>query len=114
MKNDDPSPRLSWILTFVCVARYGGFGHAARYLGIPQPVASRRIKALEGWLGHQLFERSRPPVLTSHGRTLLPLAKTMISGLYLLQHGRHFPVPPDPTPSEIDKAKALWAMTETV
>jgi len=56
---------------FNLVARYGGFGRAARAAGRPKATLSRRVAELENSLGLRLFERgSRNLKLTQEGRAL--------------------------------------------
>lgn len=56
---------------FNLVARYGGFGRAARAAGRPKATLSRRVAELEASLGVRLFERgSGRPKLTDQGRAL--------------------------------------------
>ncbi|MGE7438503.1 LysR family transcriptional regulator [Kitasatospora sp. NPDC001175] len=64
---------------FVRVGERGSFTLGAEAAGVPQPVASRRIAALERHLGGLLFDRSgRRAVLTPFGRDLLPSAKRLV------------------------------------
>ncbi len=61
---------------FRAVARDGTLTGAARALNISQSAVSTQIKALEGSLGHDLFERSgRNLVLTEAGRIALDHAE---------------------------------------
>ncbi len=56
----------------VALADHGGFGRAARALGVAQPLFSTLIQRLEAAAGEALFER-RPGVrLTRAGESLLP------------------------------------------
>lgn len=64
---------------FVSVSESGSFTRGAEALGIPQPVASRRIAALEDHLGDRLFDRSaRRAHLTPFGRDMLPWAQRLV------------------------------------
>lgn len=57
--------------TFLAVADYGGFGAAARELGVTQSTISRRIAALEARVNHKLIERTtRRVALTEDGLAL--------------------------------------------
>ena len=64
---------------FVHVGERGSFTLGAAAAGVPQPVASRRIAALEKRFGERLFDRAaRRAVLTAFGRDLLPSAKRLV------------------------------------
>lgn len=64
--------------TFLAVAEKHSFSSAAGLLGVGQPTISRRIAALEGRLGCQLFTRGkRGTELTDAGARLLPAAEQM-------------------------------------
>jgi DNA-binding transcriptional LysR family regulator len=64
---------------FVHVSERGSFTVGAAAAGVPQPVASRRIAALEKRFGERLFDRAtRRAVLTAFGRDLLPSAKRLV------------------------------------
>lgn len=59
----------------------GNFTRAAELANITQPAFSRRIKALEAWVGTKLVDRSRQPVtLTAAGSQMLE------AGLQSLAH----------------------------
>ncbi|WP_024506609.1 LysR family transcriptional regulator [Bradyrhizobium sp. ARR65] len=64
---------LVWLEDFLAIAEDGGFSRAAERRHVTQPALSRRIRALEDWLGAPLFERS------SHTLTLTPAGKTFRS-----------------------------------
>ncbi|TDD92766.1 LysR family transcriptional regulator [Saccharopolyspora karakumensis] len=65
---------------FVSVSEFGGFTGGAAAIGIPQPVASRRIAALEKHLGERLFDRSTHRAqLTPFGRSMLPWAQRLVN-----------------------------------
>ena len=66
-------------VAFVNVSERGSFTVGAAAARVPQSVASRRIAALEGRLGDQLFDRSsRKATLTPFGRAMLPSAKRLV------------------------------------
>ncbi|OWQ88637.1 LysR family transcriptional regulator [Roseateles aquatilis] len=59
---------LSWIDDFMVLASTGHFSRAAEERHMTQPAFSRRIRALEEWLGVELFDRSSQPArLTEAG-----------------------------------------------
>lgn len=61
-----------WFNDLANLARTGHFSQAARLSHISQPAFSRRIKAIEDWVGVTLVDRSRHPVtLTSAGTQML-------------------------------------------
>ncbi|HEV7310622.1 LysR family transcriptional regulator [Ensifer sp.] len=63
---------------FLAIARNGTLGAAARALGQSQPTMGRRLKALEGAVGHALFQRtSEGFVLTDEGSAVLSHAERM-------------------------------------
>ncbi|MBR7826778.1 LysR family transcriptional regulator [Actinospica sp. MGRD01-02] len=65
---------------FVHVGEHGSFTAGAAAARVPQPVASRRVAALEEHFGQRLFDRSarRAAVLTTFGRAMLPPAKRLV------------------------------------
>jgi len=65
---------------FIAVAEEGGFGRAARRLGVSQPALTRGIALLESELGRRLFERGpRGAVVTGAGEKLLPHALSILN-----------------------------------
>ena len=67
---------------FVEVARAGGFGAAARRLGLPKSTVSARIQSLEQRLGAQLFKRStRQLALTDEGKAYFDAVAGAIDSL---------------------------------
>ncbi|MBX9801454.1 MAG: LysR family transcriptional regulator [Caulobacteraceae bacterium] len=72
--------RLPEIDAFLCVARYGGFGVAARELGLSQSTVSRRIAQLEARLGTQLVARTTRDVsLTPAGAQFFQRARDAVA-----------------------------------
>ena len=49
---------LIWLDDFLTLASSGSFSRAAQERHMTQPAFSRRIRALEEWLGTELFDRS--------------------------------------------------------
>lgn len=71
---------LKWLEDFAALARTGSFNRAARERNVTQPAYSRRIRALEYWLGVTLFDRSSfPVILTRAGEEFLPRAQALIT-----------------------------------
>lgn len=72
---------------FISVSETGSFTAGAAAAHIPQPVASRRIAALERHLGGRLFDRTtRRPRLTSFGRAMLPSAQRLVHLADAMEH----------------------------
>lgn len=72
---------------FVNVGERGSFTLGAAAARIPQPVASRRIAALERHLGARLFDRStRRATLTRFGRDMLPSARRLVQLAEEMEH----------------------------
>lgn len=66
---------LNWLGDFECLARTLNFTRAANERNVTQSAFSRRIKALESWVGTPLINRSHYPVqLTEAGAQFLPVA----------------------------------------
>jgi DNA-binding transcriptional LysR family regulator len=64
---------LAYLLDFKALAETGGFSRAAFVRNVTQPAFSRRIRALEDWVGAPLFQRGSTPVtLTDAGRAIGP------------------------------------------
>lgn len=55
------SMNLSWLDDFLALVATGNFSRAAEERHMTQPAFSRRIRALEEWLGTDLFDRSTQP-----------------------------------------------------
>lgn len=73
---------LNWLGDFECLARTLNFTRAANERNITQSAFSRRIKALENWVGAPLINRAHYPVqLTDAGSQFLPVALAAVSQL---------------------------------
>lgn len=71
---------LIWLDDFLALAATGNFSRAADDRHSSQPAFSRRIRALEEWLGADLFDRSSQPArLTETGEWFMGVAQELIS-----------------------------------
>ncbi len=71
-----------WFKDLSNLARTGHFSQAAELGNISQPAFSRRIKAIEAWVGVPLVNRSRHPVtLTSAGLQMLEAGRQALERL---------------------------------
>lgn len=74
---------LKWLEDFVCLVKAGSFSRASGERNVTQPAFSRRIRALEDWLGVTLIDRSSYPVtLTPFGEQFLPSAQEILRTSY--------------------------------
>lgn len=72
----------SWFRDLGNLAQTGNFSQAAELGNISQPAFSRRIKAIEGWVGVTLVDRSKHPVaLTSAGLQMLEAGQQALTRL---------------------------------
>ena len=77
-----PPPPLNFIRSFECAARHLSFTRAAEELGYTQAAISTHIRALEKYVGRDLFVRNARSVeLTEMGEAFLP---TLRQGLALI------------------------------
>jgi LysR family transcriptional regulator, hypochlorite-specific transcription factor HypT len=69
---------LSWLDDFAALAASGNFSRAAEERHMTQPAFSRRVRALEEWLGVDLFDRrSQPAQLTDVGHWFRQVAQDL-------------------------------------
>lgn len=86
---------IKWILDFLSLVDTQNFSRSADERATTQPAFSRRIKALEEWMGAILFDRSRQPIeLTPAGQKFRPVAEEVLRRLLqsreeIQQIGRH-------------------------
>lgn len=74
---------LSWLEDFLALANCANFSRAAELRNMTQPALSRRIRALEEWVGAPLFDRTHQPVaLTEAGRVFRPTADEALRRLF--------------------------------
>ncbi|GGF02885.1 LysR family transcriptional regulator [Aliidongia dinghuensis] len=71
---------LKWLEDFVSLANTGSFSRSAEERNVTQPAFSRRIRALEMWLGAELIDRSTyPTTLTPAGRSFRATAEEVLT-----------------------------------
>lgn len=71
---------LSWLDDFLALAATGNFSRAADQRHVTQPAFGRRVRALEEWLGTELFDRSSQPVrLTETGVWFQSVAQDLLA-----------------------------------
>jgi LysR family transcriptional regulator, hypochlorite-specific transcription factor HypT len=73
---------LIWLEDFMALASIGNFSRAAEARHMTQPAFSRRIRALEEWVGVPLFDRDTQPVTpTAAGNRFKPAAAELLRRL---------------------------------
>ena len=71
---------ISWLEDFLVLAAVGNFSRAAEDRHMTQPAFGRRVRALEEWLGAELFDRSTQPVrLTEAGQWFQGVAPELLA-----------------------------------
>jgi len=71
---------LTWLDDFLALAATGNFSRAAEERHMTQPAFSRRIRALEEWLGVVLFDRTtHPATLTDTGEWFRTVAQEILA-----------------------------------
>jgi LysR family transcriptional regulator, hypochlorite-specific transcription factor HypT len=71
-----------WLEDFIALARERSFSKASLTRHVTQPQFSRRIRALELWLGADVVNRANVPLsLTDAGEQLLPIARNTVAAL---------------------------------
>jgi DNA-binding transcriptional LysR family regulator len=70
---------LSWLDDFLALSATGNFSRAADERHMTQPAFGRRVRALEDWMGTELFDRSSQPVrLTEAGQWFQQVAQDLL------------------------------------
>lgn len=78
--------KLEWIKDLQALFETGNFSRAADRRHVTQPAFSRRIQALETWVGTALVDReSSPPGLTATGKLFLSRSADLIRQAELLR-----------------------------
>jgi len=74
---------ISWLEDFLALCETGNFSRAAERRHLTQPAFSRRIRALEDWVGAPLFDRAAHPITpTPAGEQLRPAAEAILARLF--------------------------------
>jgi DNA-binding transcriptional LysR family regulator len=74
---------IGWLEDFISLASTGNFSRSAEERNISLSAFSRRIRALEPWLGTDLIDRSRyPTTLTPAGHSFHQTAQDGVGLLY--------------------------------
>jgi DNA-binding transcriptional LysR family regulator len=72
--------RSTWLEDFLSLAHTRNFSRSAQERNVTQPAFSRRIQALETWLGVELLDRnSYPPTLTPAGMAFRDIARQLLT-----------------------------------
>ena len=88
--------RIELVETFVRIVEAGSLSGASRQLRTTQPTVSRRLQALEHWLGLRLLQRSTHSLkLTDDGERFFAKAKELLAGWLAMEEdlrgARHAP-----------------------
>ncbi|MFH1803924.1 MAG: LysR substrate-binding domain-containing protein [Pseudomonadota bacterium] len=74
---------IKWLEDFVSLARTHNFSRSSEERNVTQPAFSRRIRALENWIGTDLIDRRSYPIkLTEEGRLFRDTAETVLHDIY--------------------------------
>ncbi len=69
-----------WFRDLAALRKTGSFSRAAELANVTQPALSRRVKAIEAWVGAELVDRSTHPVqLTSAGNQMLEAGRQALA-----------------------------------
>jgi LysR family transcriptional regulator, hypochlorite-specific transcription factor HypT len=96
---------LLWLDDFLALAASGNFSRAAEERHMTQPAFSRRIRALEEWLGVVLFDRTtHPATLTEAGQWFRGVAQETLTHVARL---------PDQARAVVDASAATLRIAST-
>lgn len=101
---------IKWLEDFLSLAETGSFSRSAELRHVTQPAFSRRIKALENWVGAELIDRSSYPTkLTAAGESFreraAPIVQDVFDARSTLRGQR--PIPPDTLSFAVPHALSL-------
>lgn len=75
---------LKWLKDYLALAEQGSFSKAANVRFVTQPAFSRRIRALEAWMGVSLIDRNQYPIcFTPSGEAFIERAQQLVDTIYL-------------------------------
>jgi len=91
-------PRLEWFEALLAYRRWHTIAEASRRLNVSQDLLSERIRLLEEWFEHELFERSKPhqrltPRLNAIGERYLAYMQQIVAAFDDLQTAMTVPTP---------------------
>lgn len=73
---------------FLCLADMRNFSRAAEVRHITQSTLSKRVRALEQWVGSPLVDRTSYPIrLTAEGEAMLPQARELVASFLGMRAG---------------------------
>ncbi|MEF2071201.1 LysR family transcriptional regulator [Consotaella aegiceratis] len=73
---------------FLCLSDLRSFSRSAEERNVTQSSLSKRIRALEQWVGAELVDRSCYPIaLTAEGRAMLPQAREIVQAMNEMRAG---------------------------
>lgn len=76
----------TWLEDFVVLAETRSFSRAAQHRHVTQPAFSRRIQALEAWVGMELLDRTTyPPSMTPAGEHFYTQAQDLLNRIGYLR-----------------------------
>ncbi|HEX9391776.1 MAG TPA: LysR family transcriptional regulator [Usitatibacteraceae bacterium] len=74
---------IKWLEDFLSLAETGSFSRSAEQRHVTQPAFSRRIRALENWVGAELIDRtSYPTKLTAAGEAFRERAAEIVQDVF--------------------------------
>jgi LysR family transcriptional regulator, hypochlorite-specific transcription factor HypT len=77
---------MKWMEDLIALAHSGSFSAAAQDRHVTQPALSRRIRALEQWVGAPLINRAVYPVqLTPYGQEFLVLSRETVASMQAMR-----------------------------
>lgn len=77
---------LKWLKDYIALAEQGTFSKAAAVRFVTQPALSRRIRALEAWIGVSLIDRNQYPIcFTPAGEVFIERARQLADSIHLMR-----------------------------